>query len=193
MFTRRKYALLSLAAMGLLLGAFLLCNRSGREAYAQTGGDVAKRQPASGKGQEADREAIVKSEKSFSAAFEKRDARAVAAHWTENGEYTANDGTVYRGRAAIEKLFTDLFGKNKLAAKVEIEVDSIRFPSRNTAIEEGYFQLRRGKDPAVVSKYSVLHVRENGKWLMAVVRDWPGAGRDPPRSRLVDRHLVGPT
>jgi len=175
MFTQRKLIMLSVAAIALLLSTFSLCNRSGREAHAQ-GGDVAAKQPGKSKGQDADRDAISKAGRTFAAAFESGDAKAVAAHWTENGEYVADDGTVLRGRTAIEDDYADLFAKRKGAIKVEIDVDTIRFPSRDTAIEEGFFKVRVGKEPAANSKYTILHVRENGKWLMAVVREWPGSG-----------------
>jgi uncharacterized protein (TIGR02246 family) len=158
-----------------LLGTCALCNRSGREVHAQADGG-AKKQPAKGKGQDADREAIAKAARSFIAAFESSDAKAVAAHWTDNGEYIADDGSNFRGRTAIENEYAELFGKKKTAVKVEIDVDSIRFPSRDTAIEEGHFKVRYGKELAVVSKYTILHVRENGTWLMAVVREWPSDG-----------------
>ncbi len=174
MFSHRKRIVLPLTALGLLLGTFGLCQRSGHEAQAQDRSSVAAAQPA--KGQDADREAIVKATRSFAVAYEKADAKALAAHWTENGEYTADDGTVFRGRDAIEKEYVKLFAKKKDAVKVEMEIDSIRFPSRDSAIEEGHFKVRVGKDPAISSKYSVLHVRDNGKWLMAVVREWPGDG-----------------
>jgi hypothetical protein len=36
--------------------------------------------------------------------------------------------------------------------------------------------MRTGKEAPTTSKYSVLHVREGGKWLMAVVREWPSEG-----------------
>jgi uncharacterized protein (TIGR02246 family) len=176
MYTQRKRIILSLAGLALVLGAVALCNPLGREAHAQGDDDVAARQRAKGKGQDADRAAISKVARSFAAAFESGDAKAVAAHWTENGEYIADDGTTIRGRTAIENEYADLFAKKKAAAKVEIDLDSIRFPSRDTAIEEGHFKVRYGKDTAVSSKYTILHVRENGKWLMAVVREWPGDG-----------------
>jgi uncharacterized protein (TIGR02246 family) len=175
MFTRRKRIIVSLTALGLLLGTIALWNRSEHEARAQVSGGGAKKQPAKGTGQDADRAAIAKAARSFVAAFESGDAKAVAAHWTENGEYVADDGATFRGRTAIEKEYAELFSKKK-SAKVEIDVDSIRFPSRDTAIEEGHFKVRYGKDLAVASKYTILHVRENGNWLMAVVREWPRAG-----------------
>jgi uncharacterized protein (TIGR02246 family) len=123
-----------------------------------------------------DRAAIQKAVRSFVDAFEKGDAKAVAAHWTENGEYISDDGTTLRGRAAIEKDYTRNFGARKTKIKIDIEVDSVRFPSKDTAIEEGHFRVHADKDQVTASKYSVLHVREGGKWLMAVVREFPSEG-----------------
>jgi len=36
--------------------------------------------------------------------------------------------------------------------------------------------VRTGKEPPACGRYTVLHVRDGGKWLMAVVREWPGEG-----------------
>jgi uncharacterized protein (TIGR02246 family) len=104
------------------------------------------------------------------------DAKAMAAHWTENGEYFADDGTLIRGRAEIEKVYKEVFAAKRPHTEAAIDVTSIRFPSKDTAIEEGYFKVRTGKEPATSSKYTVLHAREGGKWLMAVVREWPSEG-----------------
>jgi uncharacterized protein (TIGR02246 family) len=123
-----------------------------------------------------DRAAIQKAVRSFVDAFEKGDAKAVAAHWTENGEYISDDGTTLRGRAAIEKEYAANFNARKTKVKIDIEVDSVRFPSRDTAIEEGHFKVHNHKEQATTSKYTVLHVREGGKWLMAVVREFPSEG-----------------
>src|SRR4051812_2929257 len=59
----------------------------------------------------ADTDAIKKAGQSFVKAYLAGDARAMAAHWTENGEYFADDGTILRGRADIEKSYDELFTK----------------------------------------------------------------------------------
>jgi uncharacterized protein (TIGR02246 family) len=123
-----------------------------------------------------DEAAIKNIGKSFLKAYMAGDAKGLAAHWTENGEYTADDGTTIRGRAKIESAYAELFAKKKDKTHADIEVTTIRFPSRDTAIEEGYFRVRTGKETPVSSKYSILHVREGGTWLMALVREWPGEG-----------------
>src|SRR6185295_18388475 len=90
-------------------------------------------------GTSADEEAIRKSARDFSSAFENGDAKAVAAFWTEQGEYYDDTGVVLRGRAAIEKAFADHFKEER--NKMDIDVQSIRFPSRDTAIEEGVVRV----------------------------------------------------
>ncbi len=124
----------------------------------------------------ADEAAIKQSGESLLRAYMAGDAQALAAHWTLNGEYYADDGTTIRGRAKIEKAYAALFAKKKGETRAEIADRSIRFPSRDTAIEEGRFRVQVGKEAPVWSKYSVLHVREDGKWRMAVVREWPSEG-----------------
>lgn len=85
---------------------------------------------------DADRAAILQSARDFTDVFEKGDARAVAALWTDQGEYESDDGTILRGRSAIEAAFAAHF-KARPAEKMEIKVENIRFPSRDTAVEEG--------------------------------------------------------
>ncbi|MEI7684295.1 MAG: SgcJ/EcaC family oxidoreductase [Planctomycetota bacterium] len=124
-----------------------------------------------------DHQAIVEASKAFTQAFQKGDAKALAAHWTEQGEYSDDRGVELRGRAALEKAFAAVL---KAAPKgpVDVQIESIRFPSKDTAIEEGI--LRRGSDgPELPSStfYRVWHVREAGQWRVAAAREW-GAGRD---------------
>jgi uncharacterized protein (TIGR02246 family) len=123
-----------------------------------------------------DETAIRKATADFIKALEKGDAKAVAAAWTEEGEYMGDDGTTLRGRAAIEAAYAKAIAKYK-KLKVEITIESIRFPSKDTAIEEGYARSYKGDaDNPTASRYSVLHVREGGRWLMAVLREWPDEG-----------------
>jgi uncharacterized protein (TIGR02246 family) len=125
---------------------------------------------------QADEEAIRKAAAEFLKAVEKGDAKALAAFWTEDGEYIDDDGTTIHGRAAIEAAYAKTAAK-KQKLRVEMTVESIRFPSKDTAIEEGYAKRYHDKsEQPTASRYSVLHVREGGKWLMAVLREWPDEG-----------------
>jgi uncharacterized protein (TIGR02246 family) len=176
MFTGRKRLTLVCVLFGGLIGLFgttaLTVTLS-----AQPGGKAAARQkaepPTADKDtRAADRAAIQAQTQRFLQAFESGDAERVASCWTADGELLGADGDVYRGRAALAQAYRELFG-TKEKRQAEIQRESLRFPSQDTAIEEGYFKVRTGKAEPTASRYSILHVREGGKWLMAVVREWP--------------------
>jgi uncharacterized protein (TIGR02246 family) len=140
-----------------------------------------------GKERQADEEAIRKSSRAFAAAFEKGDAKAIAALWTEQGEIHEASGELIRGRAAIEKAFAEFF-KEQPKRKIEVLIEAIRFPAAYLAVEEGVLRMGgAGKELPSTTLYSVTHVREGGQWKIAVSREW-GAGQD----RLEDLYwLVG--
>jgi uncharacterized protein (TIGR02246 family) len=128
-------------------------------------------------GTEKEEAAIRKASADFAHAFEKGDAKAVASFWTEKGEYHDDSGEIIRGRADIEKAFDEFF-KEKPNMRIEVHIESIRFPSPDCAIEEGLLrQTSAGKELPSTTLYSVLHVREAGQWKIAVSREW-GSGQD---------------
>jgi uncharacterized protein (TIGR02246 family) len=126
---------------------------------------------------EGDAEAIRATARDFAAAFNKGDAKAVAAQWTEKGECADADGALISGRANIEQAFAEFFKANP-QAKIQVLVKSIRFPTPDLAVEEGVLrQINAIKDLPSTTLYSATHVRSGGKWLTAMSREW-GAGQD---------------
>jgi uncharacterized protein (TIGR02246 family) len=104
-------------------------------------------------------------------AFNQGDAKAIAALWTEDGEYIDDRGRRFAGRDAIEKGYAEFFTENP-GLVIQLAVESLRLVSPNTAIEDGLASVK--SDSGVgggVSRYTVVHVKEDGKWLMASVRD----------------------
>lgn len=167
------FGCLALAAGGLAIGAN---QRTVAQPPQPSAAPAAQPAPAAPEERPADRDGVRKAIESFVAAFQKGDGKAVAAHWTAEGEYISDDGTTFRGRAALEKSYAEFFAKNPDNA-LEVEIDQIRFPSRDTAVVDGHFKLREGKKKElVVSKCSFLYAREDGKWLIAIAREWPGDG-----------------
>lgn len=107
----------------------------------------------------------------FVAAFNKGDAKAIAALWTEDGEYIDDRGRRFAGREAIEKGYAELLSDNP-GAVMQIAIDSLRLVSPNTAIEDGRASVKSGSGGAGgASRYTVVHAKADGKWLMASVRD----------------------
>ena len=90
--------------------------------------------------QTAEKEAIFNNAKAFVDAFEKGDAKAVAAFWAEDGDYVDLTGRRLQGRPSIEDAFKDFFAENK-GLKLRIDVNSVRFVTPDAAIEDGITSL----------------------------------------------------
>ena len=115
-----------------------------------------------------DTDAIRESSAAFAAAFDKGDAKAIAEMWTAEGELIDAAGKVHRGQPAIEAVYAEFF-KTHPNEKIDVAVDSIRLLSDDAAIEEGRASLAGLETGA--SNYSAIHVKSDGKWKMAVVRE----------------------
>lgn len=114
--------------------------------------------------------AIAPSAKAFLDAFNRHDAGAVAALWTENGEYIDESGKRVAGREAIEREYAGFFTANP-KAEISFVVDRVRQPAPNTLVEEGRAIVKVG-DKTSTSRYTVVHQQVDGKWKMASVRDY---------------------
>jgi uncharacterized protein (TIGR02246 family) len=107
----------------------------------------------------------------FVAAFNKGDAKAIAALWTEEGDYIDEAGHVYAGRAAIEKGYADFFQEHP-GHKLHLAIDSLKLLSPDAAIEDGRATLEPAPPgPPTTSKYTAVHVKVAGRWLMSTGRD----------------------
>ena len=107
----------------------------------------------------------------FVKAFDRGDAKAIAAQWLPEGIAAEADGTMYKGRAAIEQEYAKLF-KQYPDARISVAVKSIEFPAPTVAVEDGVSQVTaQHAGPAQVARYTAVHVKVDGKWLVASVRE----------------------
>lgn len=99
-------------------------------------------------------------------AFNRHDAKAMAALWSPEAVYVnRTTGERVVGRVEIEKQYAAQFqadAKSKLA----IDVDAIDFVSPNVAIERGTAKVINGDEPASELDYSAVHVKRDGVWLL---------------------------
>jgi uncharacterized protein (TIGR02246 family) len=132
----------------------------------------AAQEKAADKAESPDLVAVRKTADEFVKAFNNGDAKAVASFWTKEGEFVGPDGEPIRGREAIEKEYAEFFKKYPKAT-LEVHIEKIRLMGRHTALEEGTLKVHLpGEKEPGVSRYSVLHVREDDGWRMASVREW---------------------
>ncbi len=116
--------------------------------------------------QAADKAAIEKAVESYTAAFNARDAKALAAHWGPEAVYVNPlSGVQVEGRDTIAKEFESILSEMK-NTKLAVDVESIRFVSPGVAVENGVAKLVSADDEPQESSYTAIHVKRDGKWLL---------------------------
>lgn len=109
----------------------------------------------------------------FVLAYNAKDAAALAALFTENGEITGPDGSPdASGRAEIQAGYAEILSSPD-APSIAIEVDSVRLVGKDLAIEDGTFHLTPPGEnsPAKSTTYTaVLQKDDAGAWRIASTR-----------------------
>jgi uncharacterized protein (TIGR02246 family) len=152
--------------------------------FAQGGGDTGK---APGKPKEiqgvgglesdlANEAEIRKLYARYTEAWNRHDPKAMAEFWTIDGDYMEPDGRHAKGRADVEKLFTQeqqtVFKKSTLALTIE----TVWFVTENVAMVDGKYDLsgvvdQEGKQlPVRTGHLTAILLREDGTWRVAAGR-----------------------
>lgn len=128
----------------------------------------------------------------FTKAFDKGDAAAVAATYTETAVVIDEDGERTEGRANIEAQYADSFAESP-GSTIVIQVDSLRFLGPETALEEGRTTVTPPKGAGVPehTRFTAIYVKTDGKWLQAAVRDEASHELSPHDHLLQLEWLVG--
>jgi uncharacterized protein (TIGR02246 family) len=169
---KRNWGLLTVVGMlAMAAGGWMIAQaRPLHSSSAQEPGAKAQEAVAKTERPEDDK-AIREAAQAFARAFEKGDAKAVGEFFTPEGEYRDDSGQEVQGRAALEKAYSGFFAKRP-EMKVEDKTNSIRFLGKDTAVEDGMFTVRaKGAEP-MSSRYSSLYVRQDGRWLIAMLKEW---------------------
>jgi uncharacterized protein (TIGR02246 family) len=139
----------------------------------------------------ADEAAIRQNVDAFVKAYNAQDAKAIAALFTPRGQVVDEQGNASEGREAIEQTFKDLFIGNP-QKRIEVNIESIRFVGPTVAIEEGSTkETSSTKEIPEYDRYTVLHVKQDGKWQMALAQDAEGDTPTPQEELRPLAWLVG--
>jgi uncharacterized protein (TIGR02246 family) len=122
---------------------------------------------------DTDLAAIRQTATSYLTAFDGGDAKGVATHWTEDGEYVDQTGLAFQGREVIEKAFEEFFSKNK-GAKLRLHIEALHLPEENLAVEIGDSAITdAGGKAGDRARYKAVHVKQDGKWKLLSVHEGP--------------------
>jgi uncharacterized protein (TIGR02246 family) len=120
----------------------------------------------------------------FIKAFNSGDAKAVAAFWTKDADYTDQIGRQYKGRPAIEKMYERFFAGKK-GMRLSIIITSHRQVGKDVALEEGITEVTPGDGgPASSAAFTAVLVKKDGEWYFERVKD--SAPRPPSNAEHFD-------
>jgi uncharacterized protein (TIGR02246 family) len=116
-------------------------------------------------------DAIMQTLTALAEAYNKGDAAALAALWSENGIYVSHhSGETAKGRKEIEKEFAAQFAKGK-KNQLQITVHSIRLITPEVASVDGSAQVTKPEDATFTSTYTMILVKMQGQWRIDNVRE----------------------
>jgi uncharacterized protein (TIGR02246 family) len=143
-------------------------------------------QPAGARpAEDPEEKAIRAGAEEFTKLYNAHNAKGLAALFSPKAEMIDEDTNVVKGREAIEKAFVTVFQQHPKTS-MEVDVESVRVLTSMLAIEEGMARSKDSPDsPEETTVYVAIHVKNEGKWQLACVRDW-----DAPVDALTPHDLL---
>jgi uncharacterized protein (TIGR02246 family) len=121
-------------------------------------------------GPSAEEQQIQKSAEDFVEQYNAHKPDALAALFAPDARMVFADGSEVNGQDEIKQTFEEAFQESPKGA-ISVVVDSIRFLTPDVAVEEGDTTLfPDGETLTSKERYTVLHIKKDGKWLMQSVR-----------------------
>lgn len=116
--------------------------------------------------------AVIANDRAYEAAYAQADAKALAAFFTDDAEYTTDDGRAFGGRANIEEAIRAAFLANK-GAKLAITVDSVRVLAPEVVVEKGSTTVTSKDGGTNGALFTAIHVKKDGKWKISQLIESP--------------------
>jgi uncharacterized protein (TIGR02246 family) len=113
---------------------------------------------------------LQKRAEAFVEAFNKGDAKALAAFFTADADMVDQEGHHIDGRKAIEETYQKFFSQAK-GAKLFIRIAKVRVAKPDLAFEDGTTEVVYPQGPPTAGRYSVVYTKQDGTWYITSVRE----------------------
>ena len=124
-------------------------------------------------------------------AYNRADAKGLAACWTAGGEFIGPSGQRIEGREQIEKAFQEYLGPRK-DTNLEIRVISSRLVSEGVALVDAASEVKPAPaGEAGPSQFAMVMVHRDGRWLIESARETAGRTPSPARHLKDVQWMVG--
>ena len=122
--------------------------------------------------------AVLANDRAYEAAYARADVKAMADFFTEDAQYTSEDGRTLNGRAEIEGSIRAAFQARK-GAKLAITLDSVRVLSPEVVLEKGSTAVTAKDGEIDRALYAAIYVKKDGKWKISQLIETPLADASP--------------
>jgi uncharacterized protein (TIGR02246 family) len=105
------------------------------------------------------------------------DAKALAALWTEDGDFLSPCGTLAKGRAEIERFYADAFSSGYCHSTATGTVSNIRFVEQDIAIVDGTWDIKGAHDPQGLAapeekgRFTAVAKKLGARWFIMAQRE----------------------
>ena len=109
-------------------------------------------------------------------AWNKSDAKLLAALWLTDGDYLSSTGRTARGRDEVEKAFADQWSGIYKGTKIAHTLTNVRFLRKDVAIADGAFEVSGMRDTSgkVLGSRSglstIVAAKKGTRWYVAALR-----------------------
>jgi uncharacterized protein (TIGR02246 family) len=115
--------------------------------------------------------ALAQTAEALATAFNKGDAKALAALWSETGVLVSREtGERLKGRQDIAREYTGQLARFK-GIQMAITLDSMRLITPDVASLQGTAKISRTGEPPAENAFTMILVKKSGKWLIDSLKE----------------------
>jgi len=134
--------------------------------------------------------AIIANDRAYEAAYASGDAKALVDFFTDDAEYTAEDGRTFKGRAEIEETIRAALLDRK-GGNLAINMESVRLLAPEVLLEKGTTTVTPNDGDASESLYTAIYVKKNGEWKISQLIESPKPATTPHERLAELTWLIG--
>jgi uncharacterized protein (TIGR02246 family) len=134
--------------------------------------------------------AILANDRAYEEAYAKGDAKTLADFFTEDAEYTAEDGRTIRGRAEIEGAIRAALAERK-GGNLAINMESVRMLAPGVLLEKGTTTVTPTDGDVSESLYTAIYVKKDGEWKISQLIESPMSATTPHERLAELAWLIG--
>jgi uncharacterized protein (TIGR02246 family) len=116
--------------------------------------------------------AVTANARAYEAAFEKGDVKALTDFFSEEAEYTTDDGRNFSGSKEIESAVRAAMTENK-GAKLSINVATVKVLAPEVVLEKGSTRVTSKTGESTSALYTIIHVKKGDKWKISQLIETP--------------------